>query len=407
MYARIAEMKLYGTKVEITEADKTALSAAVAAAEALNESDYTVDSWTVLADALTQAKALIAKEDATQEEVDAAVTELNTAIETLVRKPIEVETNKVALQIAVDTANTLKTQGALDNVVPAVVNEFEAALAEAEGILADSSADQTTIDASFYRLANAIHMLDFVKGDKSALEALLEKANGYEEENYTTDSWTALQEAIEAATEVMNDENALESDVTEALNNLTNAIGNLVLRADKTRLQEAYDMVNGLDKSLYTEASVAGLDEPMANAKAVLDDPDATQEAVDNAYAELIRAYLDLRLIPNKDLLQDLINKAQTLNAVNYSAKTWNVMQDALDKAKAVLDDPEASQAEVDNAKEVLAKAIAGLETSNSVKAGDTTASVATGDTTNMLYPLSGLALATLAFYKTKKKKED
>ena len=47
------------------------------------------------------------------------------------------------------------------------------------------------------------------------------------------------------------------------------------------------------------------------------------------------------------------------------------------------------------------------IEASNSVKAGDTTASVATGDTTNMLYPLSGLALATLAFYKTKKKKED
>ena len=39
----------------------------------------------------------------------------------------------------------------------------------------------------------------------------------------------------------------------------------------------------------------------MANAKAVLDDPDATQEEVDSAYEALIRAYLDLRLIPNKD----------------------------------------------------------------------------------------------------------
>ncbi|WP_034864342.1 LPXTG cell wall anchor domain-containing protein, partial [Thomasclavelia saccharogumia] len=220
------------------------------------------------------------------------------------------------------------------------------------------------------------------------------------------DSWTALQEAIEAATEVMNDENALESDVTEALNNLTEAIGNLILRADKTRLQTQYDKLDSLDKSVYTEASVAKLVEPMANAKAVLDDPDATQEAVDNAYAELIRAELSLRLIPNKNLLQDLINKANGLNATNYSAKTWNVMQDALEEAKAVLDDPEASQAEVDNAKEVLAKAIAGLETSNSVKAGDTTASVATGDTINMLYPLAGLAAASIVFYGSKKKKE-
>ena len=124
-------------------------------------------------------------------------------------------------------------------------------------VLVDTSADQTTIDTSFYRLANAIHMLEFVKGDKSALEALINEAKKYEEENYTTDSWTAFKEALDAARDVMNDENALESDVNEALNNLTDAIGNLVLRADKTRLQEAYDMVNGLDKSLYTEASVA------------------------------------------------------------------------------------------------------------------------------------------------------
>ena len=307
------------------------------------------------------------------------------------------------IKISVNNGRFIKlTQNALDNVVPAVVNEFEAALAEAEGILADSSADQTTVDTSFYRLANAIHMLDFVKGDKSALEALLEEANSHEEENYTTDSWTALQEAIEAATEVMNDENALESDVKEALNNLTNAIGNLILRADKTKLQEAYDMVNGLDKSLYTEASVAKLDEPMANAKAVLDDPDATQEAVDNAYAELIRAYLDLRLIPNKDLLQGLIDRAQSLNAANYSAKTWNVMQDALDKAKAALADENIDQAGVDAVYENLMASINGLEV---VASGDTTAAIATGDTTNMLYPLAGLAIATLAFYGNRKRR--
>ena len=371
----------------------------------IDENQYTSESYQVFVQKLDEASSVLANNNSTQKELDNALADLQEAVDNL--KEIEIpQTNKVALQIAVDTANTLKTQGALDNVVPAVVNEFEAALAEAEGILADNYADQTTIDASFYRLANAIHMLDFVKGDKSALEALLEEANGYEEENYTTDSWTALQEAIEAATEVMNDENALESDVTEALNNLTNAIGNLVLRADKTRLQEAYDMVNGLDKSLYTEGSVAGLDEPMANAKAVLDDPDATQEAVDNAYAELIRAYLDLRLIPNKDLLQDLINKAQTLNAANYSAKTWSVMTKALDEAKAVLDDPEATQTEVDNAKEVLAKAIAGLETSNSVNAGDTTASVATGDNV-VLSPLMGLAMLGLAGLWICRKKEE
>ena len=76
--------------------------------------------------------------------------------------------------MAVDTANTLKAQGALDNVVPAVVAEFEVALQEAADVLANESASQTTVDSAFYRLANAMHMLDFVKGDKTALNALIE-----------------------------------------------------------------------------------------------------------------------------------------------------------------------------------------------------------------------------------------
>ena len=207
----------------------------------------------------------------------------------------------------------------------------------------------------------------------------------------------------------MNDENALEADVVEALNNLKDAMTSLVIRVDKTRLQEAYDKVNGLDKSLYTEGSVANLVEPMANAKAVLEDSNATQTDVDSAYKALIEAYLDLRLIPNKDLLQGLINKANSLNAANYSAKTWSVMTEALDEAKAVLNDPEATQEQVDNAKEVLTKAIAGLEVneaSNPVKAGDTTASVATGDD-SLIGLFAGVGLLSMATVLTNRKRKE
>ena len=316
--------------------------------------------------------------------------------------------NKLALSIAVEMANNV-TDEQLANVVPAVVNEFKAALQEATVILADDSASQEVVDASFARLSVAMHMLEFVKGDKSALEALINEANNYVEENYTPDSWTAFKEALDAAIEVMNDENALEADVVEALNNLKDAMTSLVIKVDKTKLQEAYDKVNGLDKSLYTEGSVANLAEPMANAKAVLDDADATQEAVDAVYEALIRAYLDLRLIPNKDLLQELINKAETLNVTNYSAKTWSVMVEALDEAKAVLNDPEATQEQVDNAKDVLTKAMAGLEVneaSNPVKAGDTTASVATGDD-SLIGLFAGVGLLSMATVLTNRKRKE
>ncbi|WP_161635121.1 discoidin domain-containing protein [Thomasclavelia saccharogumia] len=321
-----------------------------------------------------------------------------------------VETNKVALQIAVDTANTLKEQGALNNVVPAVVAEFESALAEAETILADSSADQTTIDTSFYRLANAIHMLEFVKGDKSELDALINEAEKYEEGNYTTDSWTALQEALDAAKDVMNDENALESDVNEALNNLKDAISNLVLSADKSRLQAKYDELTGLDSSLYTEASWPQLEEALANAKVVLDDSNATQTEVDNAYEALIRAQLSLRLIPNKDLLQDLINKAETLNAANYTQESWGLFVQSLTAARSALGNENATQEEVAAAIEGLEAGINSLVANDAattpVASGDTTASINTGDSTSMMTSLAGLALASAMIYGAKKRKK-
>lgn len=164
-----------------------------------------------------------------------------------------------------------------------------------------------------------------------------------------------------------------------------------------------YDRCEGLDKSKYTEASVTNLAEPMAKAKAVLDDPNVTQDEVDNAYYGLLKAYLDLRLIPNKELLTGTIAKAMELNKVNYSAKTWAVVEEALEKAKAVANDPEAMQSEVDKAKDTLTKAIEGLESTSVVKTGDTT-SVATGDDVNTLYSLSSIVIASIFLYVNKKR---
>ena len=323
-----------------------------------------------------------------------------------------VETSKAALQIAVETANVLKEQGALENVVPAVVAEFEAALAEAETILADETADQLTIDASFTRLSTAIHMLEFLKGDKTALGELIAEAEKYEEGNYTTDSWANFQEALDAAKDVMNNENALEEEVVEALNNLTQGIGQLVVRADKSLLQNLYDMVNGLDTSKYIATTVEGLTAPMAEALTVLENADATQEEVDAAYEALMRAYLNLRLKPSKDLLQDLINKAQTLsqtlNVANYTQESWGGFVEALNLAQSVLVDENADEAAIKAAVEKLQAGIDNLTVNPTapVKPGDKAPSVSTGDSTSMISSLAGLALASIAFLGAKKRKK-
>ena len=81
-----ALVKAEGDKTEEPAAvDTSSLEKVISDAAALKEADYTVDSWKALQSALTDAKsALNAKES--QEKVDKATDELNTAIKALVKK---------------------------------------------------------------------------------------------------------------------------------------------------------------------------------------------------------------------------------------------------------------------------------------------------------------------------------
>ena len=75
--------------------DKSKLTAAVDAAGKLAEKDYTADSWTPFAKALADAKAIAAKQDASQADVDASMKALADAqaglkkAETVPSKPVE------------------------------------------------------------------------------------------------------------------------------------------------------------------------------------------------------------------------------------------------------------------------------------------------------------------------------
>ena len=109
-------------------------------------------------------------------------------------------------------------------------------------------------------------------------------------------------------------------------------------------------------------------------------------------------------MIPNKELLTGTIGKAMALNKVNYSAKTWGKVEEAVNEAQVVLNDPEAVQSEVDRVNDALTKAIEGLESTSVVKSGDTT-SVATGDDVNLIYSFAGFVIATIALCGSRKRK--
>ena len=303
----------------------------------MKEEDYTADSWETFASELAVLKTQIDNVTSNREVLDIVV-KANYLEAQLIKVEVK-DADKSLLAIAIEMAE----KADLENVVPAVVTEFNEALTNAKEVYAKTNATQSEVNSAFDRLANVMHMLEFYKGDKTAL-------------------------------------------------------------------QKQVDQINGLDESKYIESSWSDMLPVLDNANVVLADVNAMQGEVDEAFTELVKAFLNLRLKPNKDLLQELINKANNLNMANYSAKTWAVVADALNEAKAVLEDPEANQEQVDNAKDVLAKAIAGLianevDINTAVNTGDTVVAVDTDDTTNTIYSFAGLVLASIIFCKSKKRK--
>ena len=132
--------------------DTTALENAIAAAQALDASAYSADSFADVEAALTQAIAVLADADATQLEVDAAAKALNDAMTAL--RPAG-SADVTALKAAIAEAEKLDAALYTEETYTAV----QTALAEARQVLANTDATQEEVDAAAQALNDAIDAL--------------------------------------------------------------------------------------------------------------------------------------------------------------------------------------------------------------------------------------------------------
>ena len=273
------------------------------------------------------------------------------------------EVDKKALKITIDYADELVAEGALEGVVPVVVNEFNKALVEAKAVYENKEATETEVDAAFKRLVNVIWMLEFKQGNKDALETLVNSAKALVENEYTSDSWTKLQTEIAVAETVIADENAMQEEVDEIFNTLKNAIDALVKKnINKSDLESYVNSIEGLSKDEYIKDTWNNFEKALDAAKKVLVNEEATQEDVDSAYNNLVRAHLGLRLTPDKSKLEDLINKIKDMDLSKYTKESVANINKELKNANKVLKDKNSTQEEVEAVTRTLNLALASLE---------------------------------------------
>ena len=127
--------------------------------------------------------------------------------------------------------------------------------------------------------------------DTSALEEAIAKAEELKEEDYTEESWAALEEAKEAAEDVLKDPTATQEEVDEAAAALEEAIAALEEQVvDKSELEKAIETAKSKKQKDYTKKSWDAMKAALKIAEQVMADEDATQEEVDAAADALNKA---------------------------------------------------------------------------------------------------------------------
>ena len=205
--------------------DKTELEKQLADANSKTASDFSPETWSALEEAKKAAQAVEDNATATQTQIDEAAKKLKAAIDAL-----NVDKTKLQEQIAI-----AKTKQEAD-YSPKTWNDFKNAEIKAKEIN-DQTAPlpkQSEIDAATKALQDAIKALAV---DKTALQNAINTANSKRKEEYTTQTWKALEEALAAANPVNADKATTQSKVNAATEKLEQAIKNLVPLTEKPILK--------------------------------------------------------------------------------------------------------------------------------------------------------------------------
>ena len=198
---------------------------------------------------------------------------------------------------------------------------------------------------------------------KTSLNKMVEKAQTVDSEKYTEVTYNTMKEAMEAAVVVANKSSVTNSEIEDALNKLYVSVEGLaeINTVDKSvltaKLADAKAEVAKIET--YKPSTIAKLQSAIDAAQAVADSETATQQDVNEQVTNLETAIKALEKQVNKDALKAKYDEAlKTYNAGNadgrYSADTWADFEKAVNDAKTVLDNGDATESEVTAARTAL-----------------------------------------------------
>ena len=189
---------------------------------------------------LEEAKVILAKEDASHEEVDTVMKRLVKVIHMLEFKKGD-KTNLIKI---VEIINSLeKSQYTSLTWTP-----LEAELKKANNIIADENAMEEEVKKTYEKLIKAFLELR-LKPSKEKLEGLIVRAEKIDSSNYTKESWRVLENALFNSKEVILNDNATSEEIEASEKSLEYAI-NYLVKLDSNNTEDKDDNLNGNNESI-------------------------------------------------------------------------------------------------------------------------------------------------------------
>lgn len=200
---------------------------------------------------------------------------------TVVQNPATISNAKVSIRTGADTwqdigtlsgsLNKIKIPEGVDNVYE-IKFEWADVIPEIYEMFVVTDAQQTTVD-------------------KGALTTLYNEVKDYEAKYYTEDTFATFAAARDNAEGVIAFAAATEQDVNDALTSLQNAVKGLKeTLADKTELNALIKTATDLDKTLYTDDSVAVLTTALEKANTDAANAELTVKQAEESVAALQKA---------------------------------------------------------------------------------------------------------------------
>lgn len=200
--------------------------------------------------------------------------------------------------------------------------------------------------------------------NKDVLMEVVKSVEKLNKADYTDSSWAVLEQALEAANAVLASEEATQDEIDSAKEALENAINSLK-KGDKEALILLINKISELNAEEYTSSTWKKLQKELDIANEVVGNENASEDKVMKTYGDLMSAFLELSLKPNKDKLQGLIDEAENIDSSKYTKKSLKVLDKALEKAKKVFANEEATEKELAKAENYLEVALASLVEEN------------------------------------------